>query len=747
MQGNTNTFNTGSLPILFNNKKVKSIELKCNKKMAEPKLVLSNHSRSMSFVEGSNRDALFYNTNSNNAYAFGMYKYDGFKQEFYKICDSIPKYNSSSYCGAMIYFKGELHIMGGNFSDGINTKHQKIKDGKIIDVSTLPMSITTSSLFYADCSIANEIYANTPYRCSNKVLIFATSNEIHLVGSSANGKAHYIFNGNNWIDTGGLPDDVVTNNYYCFVIFKDELHMIGRTKHYKYSNSQWVDVCDTAFSNLLYDTTCNNIICTDNEIYLLGNRTSTSSNAYICVFNGTSWSARVSTSFDSYTYTLLKLNNKIYIITLVSSNSTRPKLYRIDYSSPNSFSFPLIGTLSSTYTVSYFYPISHGGKIHLIGGRYDSTYYYTHYTYDGESFIEEPGIPNYFQKIFICGNYLCGISSTYGASTGTFNYLFTYYKGIWNTKGLPWSVCTERSGQPYCNAIEHRNEIHIFGCYRGWSSYTINHDKFNNIHIKLDENENKWEYVSTCPAKNVFIYKDELYALSSSTPLYKFNDNDNTWSKITDAPNSYLYDGSRPIEYKDNIHFIEAYYSSGGIKFHYIFDGEIWTDLNDLPDYNFYGSSKAVINGLLYSVNGGQNLSSYTNHTFVYDGRSWSDNMYDVNRQTKNELFAKTDGHYASCFANNKLYMVGHTYRSIIDSANYTYEEYNKIYEFDGLVYKELYTSIFSLYGAIPVARSNGDLFVFGGMNPANTSWLENRNGYIHTEDDVNNMYISKIEV
>lgn len=251
-------------------------------------------------------------------------EFDGFNWEFTSL--SPLSYSG----GSTIVYNNEIHLLGDISVSGSSgyTRHYKWNGTNWVSVSTLPFSF---------------------YSYSNSVVY---NDELHIMGTGYSSddyhKKHYKWNGTSWSYASTLPQAPSTEssvvlyngeiyamlNYYMLykytgswiqlssdyalfgitnfkmLVYNNEIHIFGATKHYKWSGTNWVSVSALPFS---FDPSRGILEVINNKVHMFQYYGYTSDNtSYYYIWNGESWTKRVDLSFPVDSGNSLVFNNKIY---------------------------------------------------------------------------------------------------------------------------------------------------------------------------------------------------------------------------------------------------------------------------------------------------------------------------------------------------------------------------------------------------------------------------------------------------
>jgi N-acetylneuraminic acid mutarotase len=295
----------------------------------------------------------------------------------------------------------------------------------------------------------------------------------------------------------------------------------------------------------------------------------------------------------------------------------------------------LDGSWKSVSTLPYNF--ANGGvvicnnEIHILGTSYSNTTYYTsHYKFNGTSWESVSTLPHYFYdgSAVVLNNEIHILGSRGDSS---------YYKYHYKYNGTTWeSISTLPYNFYYGSAIIHNNEIHILGGY-----YNSNSQKY---HYKY--NGTSWKSVSTLPYNfyqgSSVVYNNEIHIIGSantsySTRHYKYNGT--SWVSVSTLPYGFYYGGSTVLN--NEIHILGSSYGSSYRQYHYKYDGSSWSSTSTLP-YPFYNGSAVLHKNQIhilggnggstshYILNSGTLLSGYVKtNTQIYQPNSYpvSDNL------------------------------------------------------------------------------------------------------------------------
>lgn len=135
----------------------------------------------------------------------------------------------------------EIHMLGGNHAQSTYLNHYKydVSSNTWTKVGTLPYRFMYGSAVYLN----------------GEIHIFGSS--YNVSGAILNSAKHYKYNlanGGSWVKVSELPYDFCSGKA---IVINDEIHIFGGkhnedkvyngTKHYKYSNGDWVNVGDIPF--------------------------------------------------------------------------------------------------------------------------------------------------------------------------------------------------------------------------------------------------------------------------------------------------------------------------------------------------------------------------------------------------------------------------------------------------------------------------------------------------------------------
>ncbi len=151
-----------------------------------------------------------------------------------------PPYNFIQ--GGIVYYNGEIHILGGgnSSSDDTTLKHLKWDGSNWIEVSTLPYNF-----YYGSAVVYN--------------------GAIHILGGQDNVRKHYKWDGSSWTSVSTLPYDFYGG---AAVVYNSAIHILGsmvsgyKTKHYVLNGSSW----DSSVSYSGTDS------CAHNCAYVMGGK-------------------------------------------------------------------------------------------------------------------------------------------------------------------------------------------------------------------------------------------------------------------------------------------------------------------------------------------------------------------------------------------------------------------------------------------------------------------------------------------
>ena len=200
--------------------------------------------------------------------------------------------------GSVAALNNEIHILGGSYSTGDDTKHYKYNGSSWEKVSVLPYN------FYDGAAVVLD-------------------NEIHILGGSygtGTYTKHYKYNGSSWEEVSTLP-----YNFYngAAVVLGSIIYIIGgrssSTKCYCYNSrtSKW----SNTYTTLPYEFDRGSAAILNNKIHILGSTVSGCSCKHY-IYSGSGWRNASTLLFgpSPSSNSACVLNGEIYYITISSLN-------------------------------------------------------------------------------------------------------------------------------------------------------------------------------------------------------------------------------------------------------------------------------------------------------------------------------------------------------------------------------------------------------------------------------------------
>ena len=418
----------------------------------------------------------------------------------------------------------------------------------------------------------------------------------------------------------------------CFVVFNDEIHILGgdtvHTKsHYKWDGEKW-----SIASELPYDFCNGKATVYQNKIHIFGGGTE---------------------KLHS-TYGENRLNNHY-----CWDGETWTKASDLPY--------PAWGCT----------PFVCNGKLHLVGGGIynDVNYNNAHYVWDGISWSKKADLPFTIyngstakiseSEIYVLG----GADSCNGRRQ---NIVKKYNGASWsdgpnlpaegiNNTGLSATVNSDRQ----LVVSGHRTFTLINGKYVAFldspgdvdRGYSIVYK--NDVYLFFQKNQykwvkDKWEKVSTIPFNFVggsaVVYQDKIHLLgsaSSGVEDYHYTwSPDEGWVVKQNLPEKFS--NGTAIVYNDELHIIGGTFMNGSAYNHYKLVNARWEVVGHTIG-NLVGTNSAVVNdGLLYAAtqdsDDGETISPCT--ITVFDGIGWT-NIGEIDTQISADNY-----HYLVSFQN-----------------------------------------------------------------------------------------------
>lgn len=622
-----------------------------------------------------NSDSVVYNGeihifgSGEQNYRKSHYKWDG--TEWVSV-STLPH---EFYGGRALVYNGEIHIFGGGYGFTNTTTHHKWTGTEWVSVSTLPHEAGGCVIVYNNelhilGSAANG-YRNAHHRWTGTEWISVSTlpynfynseavvlnGEIHIFGSEESNyrKSHYKWNGTEWVSASTLPYEFYNGSA---VVYNNEIHIFGsgfnnhRTKHYKWNGTEWVSV-----STLPYTFTNGRTVIYNDAVHMLGGRDYLT-NFYHYSAEDSKWSKYVT---DSIPMQVVAHNHD----ELAADHKWEQVGVELPYSFYQSSSVIL------------------NNELHILGSG-NSTYYKSHYKWNGTEWAEVSTLPyNFYQGASVVYNDEIHILGSNSNTSYTAHYKWNSTDGWVSVSTLPYNF---NRG----SAVTMSDGIHILGG-----------DTDRTAHYKWDGTS--WTEVSTLPYEfyfgNAIVYNDDIHILggyisSTYTKHYKWNSTDG-WTEVSTLPYSLSY--GMPVIQNGELHILgsgnSTYYQS-----HYKWNGTEWVKDESLPYPGAYRGSACVYNNEIY-IYGGANSGDYKKF-YKFSGPTW-----EFIATPPFKIFQTPVVVY-----NNEIHALGTNHLSGMHQAHYKY---------DGNAWTDVSTLPFDGVNSSAVVYNN-EIHILGSGNAAN---------------------------
>ena len=449
-----------------------------------------------------------------------------------------------------------------------------------------------------------------PYSCTHGEAIIY-NDELHILGGKERSKAHYKFDGTDWLEVSTLPYD-----FYCgkAIIFNSEIHIFGtdtgaRNIHYKWDGSTWSQA-----STLPYNFTDGGVCILNNEIHILGSSYSKTSHYK---YSGTEWISVSTLPYEFAAGSCVVYDNEIHILGS-SVNSGITNHYKW-----NGAEWISVSTLP--YRYYYGGAVVYNNEIHMMG-NYFSTNSKLHYKFNGANWSEASTLPYdfYYGDAIIYNNNIVLVG---GVSDDGRNIIY------YSTEDLQWRWFGDHEIINMEVVAHHHDECSgSTWQYVEKLTYSFTYGEIfirNNLLYLICGGKlvswdgSTWSFVSDIPIGNVVtqqacLFNDELYLINNINQtshftyckVYKYDWNE--WSEVATIPDGISHYNGFMTSYNGSLHFIGGYYNNK----HHIWNGTEWSE-------SIFPFSGCPCNGTIYNNEIHIFTQSGRNH-YKYDGIQWT---------------------------------------------------------------------------------------------------------------------------